>query len=185
MDWAADLLGLHKEFFNSSNKGGGVIQVCCCLNLISYSPYSLRCLTLQTTASDSALVAIVAARSRYQRLHPDVPFKDLIIYTTTQTHSLGLKAGLILGIGVRAIEVDAHDKYALRGSTLRKALEEDAAVGKHPFILSEYLITLPIHTLTYFFQVATLGTTSSGASDNMPEIRNIGGCHPLRQTPSG
>ncbi|XP_006460873.1 hypothetical protein AGABI2DRAFT_185212 [Agaricus bisporus var. bisporus H97] len=140
MDWAADLLGLHKEFFNSSNKGGGVIQ---------------------TTASDSALVAIVAARSRYQRLHPDVPFKDLIIYTTTQTHSLGLKAGLILGIGVRAIEVDAHDKYALRGSTLRKALEEDAADGKHPFIL-----------------IATLGTTSSGASDNMPEIRNIAKDYP-------
>lgn len=27
MDWAAGLLGLDKIFFNSSGKGGGVIQV--------------------------------------------------------------------------------------------------------------------------------------------------------------
>jgi aromatic-L-amino-acid decarboxylase len=92
----------------------------------------------QTTASDSALVAVAVARSRYQRLYPDVSLKNLIIYTTTQTHSLGIKAGLILGIAVRAIEVDAHNNYALRGSELNKALEEGVADGKHPFVLSEY-----------------------------------------------
>lgn len=98
---------------------------------------------LQTTASNSVLVAIVAARSRYQRLYPDVSQKDLIIYTTTQTHSLGLKAGLILGIKVRAMEVHARDNYALRGSQLRMALEEDIADGKHPFILSIYPCVSP------------------------------------------
>jgi aromatic-L-amino-acid decarboxylase len=129
----------------------------------------------QTTASDSVLVAVVAARSRYQRLHPDVSLKDLIIYTTTQTHSCGLKAGLNLGIEVRAIEVDAHNNYALCGSELNKALESDVADGKHPFVLSEYPCIVPKSIIDLsFFAVATLGSTSSGASDNMSEIRDVG-----------
>ncbi|KAF9453963.1 hypothetical protein P691DRAFT_526375 [Macrolepiota fuliginosa MF-IS2] len=140
MDWAADLLGLHKDFFNSSGKGGGAIQV---------------------TASDSALIAVVAARSQYQRTHPEVPHEKLVVYTTTQTHSLGLKAGKVLGINVRAIEVEAADQYALRGHALRRALEEDTAKGKHPFIL-----------------IATLGTTSSGALDNMVEIKDVAKDYP-------
>lgn len=60
-----------------------------------------------------------------------------MIYTTTQTHSLGVKAGLVLGLECRALEVTAEDRFALRGETLRKALEEDRARGKHPFILGE------------------------------------------------
>ncbi|KXN87356.1 Aromatic-L-amino-acid decarboxylase, partial [Leucoagaricus sp. SymC.cos] len=135
MDWAADLLGLHKDFFNSSGKGGG---------------------TIQTTASDSALTAAVAARSLYSRAHPDVPHESLVVYTTTQTHSLGLKAGKILGLNVRALEVEAADGYALRGSVLKAALGDDLKNGKHPFIL-----------------IATIGTTSSGTYDNLQEIKEV------------
>jgi aromatic-L-amino-acid decarboxylase len=91
----------------------------------------------QSTASDSALIAVVAARSSYQRDHPDVKFEDLIIYATTQTHSLGAKAGLVFGIKVREIEVRLEDQLALRGNDLRTALEEDTRQGLHPFILSE------------------------------------------------
>lgn len=140
MDWAAGLLGLHKDFFNSSKKGGG---------------------TIQTTASDSALTAVVAARSLYARTHPEVPHESLVIYATTQTHSLGLKAGKILGLSVRSIEVDANDGYALRGKALRAALDEDLKNGLHPFIL-----------------IATVGTTSSGAVDNLPEIKEVAKDHP-------
>ncbi|TFK74562.1 hypothetical protein BDN72DRAFT_664561 [Pluteus cervinus] len=135
MDWAAKLLGLGPAFWNSSGVGGGCIQ---------------------STASDAALIAIVAARSLYQRTHPDVELDKLVIYTTTQTHSLGLKAGLILGLQVRALEVTSGDKFGLRGETLRKALEADTKAGKHPFIL-----------------VATVGTTSSGAVDNLAEIKTV------------
>ncbi|KDQ27987.1 hypothetical protein PLEOSDRAFT_1097003, partial [Pleurotus ostreatus PC15] len=106
-----------------------------------------------STASDSALIAVVAARSLYQRRHPSVTQSSLVIYTTTQTHSLGLKAGLILGLSVRALEVTWEDKFSLRGETLRKALEGDEREGKKPFIL-----------------LATVGTTSSGAIDNVSEI---------------
>lgn len=60
----------------------------------------------------------------------------MIIYTTTQTHSLGVKAALVLGLECRALDVTAEDHFALRGSVLRKALKEDSRRGKHPFILS-------------------------------------------------
>lgn len=116
MDWTAQLFGLSDEFLNSSGVGGGV---------------------LQTTASESALVAVVAARTRYTRLHPDVPLEKLILYVTTQTHSLGLKAALILGLQCRALDVKLEDNYSLGPESLKKALEEDRASGKHPFMLSK------------------------------------------------
>ncbi|KAH8086014.1 pyridoxal phosphate-dependent transferase [Cristinia sonorae] len=136
MDWGAKLFGLDSQFLNSSGIGGGVIQ---------------------TTASDSALVAVVAARSRYIRqYHTDVKQEDLIMYTTTQTHSLGLKAGLVLGLTCRALEVKIEDQFALREAVLRSAIEEDKKRGKHPFII-----------------IATIGTTSSGAIDRLDEIGEV------------
>ena len=44
---------------------------------------------------------------------------------------------MVLGITCRALEVSLEDKFALRGSTLRSAVEEDKKRGKHPFIISE------------------------------------------------
>ncbi|KAH7883152.1 pyridoxal phosphate-dependent transferase [Phlebopus sp. FC_14] len=139
MDWAANLFGLDKTFYNASEIGGGVIQ---------------------TTASDSALVAVVAARSRYLRQNPGVSSDKLVLYTTTQTHSLGKKAGLILGVNVRALEVTSQDDFALRGERLRQAIAEDASAGLHPFIL-----------------IATIGTTSSGAIDRLGELGEITAQH--------
>ncbi|KLO11491.1 hypothetical protein SCHPADRAFT_470893 [Schizopora paradoxa] len=134
-DWAAKLLGLDKAFWNESKTGGGVIQ---------------------TTASDSVLVATVAARSRYIRANPDADLSKLVIYVSSQTHSAGAKAALILGLTNRILDVTLDDNLALRGSTLRAALEEDMAAGKHPFIL-----------------IATVGTTSTGAIDKLPEIFEV------------
>ena len=132
MDWAAKLLGLNAAFYNSSEVGGGVIQ---------------------TSASDSALTTVVVARSRYQRAFLDASTEKLVIYCTSQTHSLGKKAGLVLGMSVRALNVTAEDGYGLRGETLRKALQEDTAKGLRPFIL-----------------IATVGTTSSGGVDYLEEL---------------
>lgn len=61
----------------------------------------------------------------------------LVIYTSTQTHSLGLKAGLILGLPVYTIPVRPEDNYSLRGQDLREAIENGIAEGKHPFVISE------------------------------------------------
>lgn len=140
MDWAAKMFGLNQIFYNASEIGGGVIQ---------------------TTASDSALVATVAARSRYMQKNPDIPTEKLLIYTTTQTHSLGKKTGVVLGLKVRVLGVASEDKFALRGCTLHQALEEDKRAGLHPFIL-----------------IGTVGTTSSGAIDRLDELGPILATHP-------
>jgi len=57
--------------------------------------------------------------------------------------------------------VSSNDNFALRGETLLRALEDDEQAGKHPFIL-----------------IATVGTTSSGAIDCLPEIETIVQDHP-------
>ncbi|KAF8304373.1 aromatic-L-amino-acid decarboxylase [Clavulina sp. PMI_390] len=136
MDWAADLLGLSPAFKFSSALGGGGV--------------------LQTTASDSAFLACMVARIRFTRAHPNIPMENLILYLTTQTHSLGVKTARLLGLKWRTLDVKEEDRYALRGETVRKAYEEDREKGLWPFCL-----------------FSTLGTTSSGAADRMDEIGPI------------
>lgn len=65
----------------------------------------------------------------YQREHLGTKLEDLVIYTTTQTHTLGSKAGRMLGLQVRTINVAPDDQFALRGRALRDALEKDAKIG--------------------------------------------------------
>jgi aromatic-L-amino-acid decarboxylase len=135
MDWAAKMFGLDKAFWNINEVGGGVIQ---------------------TTASDSALTAIVVARTRYVNEHPGTTMESLIIYVTTQTHSFGKKAAMILGLRVRALDVDktvAADNTGLTGDGLIAAVKEDRDLGLHPFVL-----------------IATVGTTSSGAIDKVADL---------------
>jgi aromatic-L-amino-acid decarboxylase len=71
----------------------------------------------------------------------------LVMYGSTQTHSLGEKvsfglriadsqAALILGLSFRAVPVAAADGYALRGDALRKVIEEDVKKGLIPFYVS-------------------------------------------------
>ncbi len=115
MDWAAKLLGLAPGFMHESGIGGGAIQ---------------------STASESAMIAIVAARASYQRSYLDTKLEDLVIYVTSQTHSLGIKAGMVLGLAVRVLDVHLDYNYSLRGDTLSSALEQDARAGRKPFILS-------------------------------------------------
>lgn len=45
---------------------------------------------------------------------------------------------MVLGLQYRILPVTADDNFSLRGDTLRKALEEDATLGKKPFILSKF-----------------------------------------------
>jgi aromatic-L-amino-acid/L-tryptophan decarboxylase len=63
-----------------------------------------------------------------------------MIYGTTQTHSLGAKVALILGVQFRALEVTAEDHFSLRGATLSRALKEDREKGLHPYLLSKAFV---------------------------------------------
>lgn len=81
--------------------------------------------------------------------------QKLVIYGSTQTHSVGakvcppmphpiaadvtrcFKAAILLGLPFRAVPVTAEDQYALRGDALRAAIETDVAAGLIPFLASE------------------------------------------------
>uniref|UniRef100_A0A0K3CM33 BY PROTMAP: gi/814542705/emb/CEQ39736.1/ SPOSA6832_01283 [Sporidiobolus salmonicolor] n=1 Tax=Rhodotorula toruloides TaxID=5286 RepID=A0A0K3CM33_RHOTO len=139
-DWVAKLLGLDQSWCNEGMVGAGVIQ---------------------GSASESVITVCIAARERFLRLHPSTPFSDMVILGTTQTHSLGAKAALILGFEFVAIETRAEDEWALRGEALEKALRELKEKQKKPFIL-----------------IATLGSTSTGAIDNIAEITSVTAAHP-------
>ncbi|KAJ3838901.1 hypothetical protein F5878DRAFT_641590, partial [Lentinula raphanica] len=77
LDWASQMLGLSSSFnLNSSGIGGGYFQ---------------------NTASEAVLMVIIATRSADKASYPDTKLEDMRIYTTTQTHSLGLKAVATIG----------------------------------------------------------------------------------------
>nr|XP_019047344.1 aromatic-L-amino-acid decarboxylase [Kwoniella bestiolae CBS 10118]OCF26274.1 aromatic-L-amino-acid decarboxylase [Kwoniella bestiolae CBS 10118] len=130
VEWAARMLGLSKDFWGSSGIGGGVIM---------------------GSASDSAFTAAIAAREKALRR-----LSKLVVYGSTQTHSLGAKAALMLGLPFRAIPVSIDDQYALRGEAVREAIEKDKKDGLVPFLV-----------------YATVGTTSTGAVDRIAEIGEV------------
>lgn len=63
--------------------------------------------------------------------------KNLVMYGSTQTHSIGTKSALLLGMPFRTLPVKAEDGYALRGDVLKAAIEEDIKKGFTPFFVSE------------------------------------------------
>lgn len=169
LDWLADLIGLPEPFTSRAGVGGGVIQ---------------------GTASESVLVALLAARelatnpSEVARLsepctdrptttpitihqhNPAIDPKPLIAYCSNQAHSSVDKAAMIAGVGrdnVRLIDTDPS--HAMRPDYLARAIEADLTAGCIPF-----------------FVCATLGTTSSGAFDPLDKIaevlRKLGGPRP-------
>ena len=79
------------------------------------------------------------------RDHPDTKLEDLVIYASTQTHSLSSKAGLVLGIQVLAIEVSYDDELMLR------ALEEVLKLGLSLSFLVTFFIVRVHSTLLTFY----------------------------------
>ncbi|HEX2838731.1 MAG TPA: pyridoxal-dependent decarboxylase [Phycisphaerales bacterium] len=140
LDWLGGMIGLPADFLSTSANGGGVIE---------------------GTASDAALVAMVAARERVRKSARGQggPTPDLVAYTSTQAHSSIIKAAMIAGIAtgpddrthVRLIDVDSE--FRMRADLLEAAMREDTAAGRTPF-----------------FVCATVGTTGCTAIDPIPEI---------------
>ncbi|XP_015188295.1 PREDICTED: histidine decarboxylase [Polistes dominula] len=143
MNWLAKMIGLPEQFLHRPgvNDGGGVIQ---------------------TTASDSTLVSLLAARTRairdVQESEPNRSAADinsrLVAYCSDQAHSSVEKAGLIGLVKMRYIESD--EEFSMRGEALEEALARDRADGLLPF-----------------FVCATLGTTGACSFDNLMEIGPI------------
>lgn len=130
LDWLAKLIGLPESFHSAAPNAGGVIQ---------------------GTASEAALVAMIAARNRAGAVD------KLVAYTSEQAHSSILKAANILGLPPGALRTIATDaELRMDPAALASTIAADQAAG-----------------LTPFFVAATLGTTSSGAFDPLSEIGGI------------
>lgn len=145
LDWTAQALGLPESFLSTSVSGGGVIQ---------------------GTASDAALVAIVAARHRARARGHTGP---LMLYGSSQAHSSLVKGAIVAGLidappapgadaawsaagsGVRLIPCD--DTGAMRADALAEAMKGDAAAGRVPALV-----------------FATVGTTASCARDPLEPL---------------
>ncbi|GAB1600334.1 aromatic-L-amino-acid decarboxylase-like [Argonauta hians] len=142
LDWLAKALNLPECFLSTSDGPGGAV--------------------IQSTASEATLVAVLSARTKYlqkiKEKNPDmedgVALTKLIAYNSLQSHSSVERAFLIALVKHRSLPAD--DKQALRGDTLKKAIQEDKAKGLIPF-----------------FVCGTLGTTSSLAFDNIEEIGRV------------
>ncbi|EHB18409.1 Histidine decarboxylase [Heterocephalus glaber] len=143
MDWLAKMLGLPHHFLHGhpGSQGGGV---------------------LQSTVSESTLVALLAARKNkilaMQQLEPEADESSLnarlVAYASDQAHSSVEKAGLISLVKMKFLPVD--DNFSLRGDVLQRAIEEDRQRGLVPV-----------------FVCATLGTTGVCAFDCLSELGPI------------
>lgn len=63
--------------------------------------------------------------------------QKLVVYGSTQTHSIAKKAAVILGLEFRAVPVSIEDNYGLRGESLRKAMKADVDAGYVPFFVGQ------------------------------------------------
>uniref|UniRef100_UPI0037E90E6C histidine decarboxylase n=1 Tax=Semicossyphus pulcher TaxID=241346 RepID=UPI0037E90E6C len=141
MDWLCKALGLPSFFLHHhpDSRGGGI---------------------LQSTVSESTLVALLAARKDKilqlraeidQEVDDSVLNSRLVAYASDQAHSSVEKAGLISLVKIRFLPTDGQ--LSLRGDTLKQAIQEDRRRGLVPFMLC-----------------ATLGTTGVCAFDNLSDL---------------
>ncbi|MBL8963694.1 MAG: aspartate aminotransferase family protein [Phycisphaerae bacterium] len=144
LDWMGEAIGLPRDFLfsgrSSGGLGGGVIQ---------------------GTASEAALVAMVAARSRVLG-SGGARGRRLVAYASEQAHSSILKAAMIMGLcrdasdreGMRLVETTRD--HAMDPAALEERMSRDAAEGRVPF-----------------FVCATVGTTGSTAVDSIAQIASV------------
>ncbi|XP_028436936.1 histidine decarboxylase [Perca flavescens] len=141
MDWLCKALGLPSFFLHHhpDSRGGGI---------------------LQSTVSESTLVALLAARKdKFLQLQAELDQdvddsalnSRLVAYASDQAHSSVEKAGLISLVKIRFLPTD--EQLSLKGDTLKQAIQEDRRRGLVPFMLC-----------------ATLGTTGVCAFDNLSEL---------------
>ena len=142
LDWYAKALDLPNFFWSKAS-----------------NPESEGGGAIQGSASEAIFACMFAARSRAikklkgenHNIHDSVFLPLLVCYTSSEAHSCVEKAAKLNLVKIRVIEPDSHD--SMRGDALEKKIERDIERG-----------------LTPFFVVATFGTTSQVAHDNLMEI---------------
>jgi aromatic-L-amino-acid/L-tryptophan decarboxylase len=108
---------------------------------------------LTTGGSLANLVAVVTARR--ERLPPD--FLRGVIYASEEAHHSVRKAALIAGFPEpRVREIPTDDRFRMIPSAVEEAARADRAAGLSPFML-----------------VASAGTTSTGAVDDLEALADV------------
>nr|AEY82396.1 tryptophan decarboxylase [Tabernaemontana elegans] len=114
---------------------------------------------IQNTTSESILCTIIAARERaLDKLGQDNIGK-LVCYGSDQTHTMFPKTCRLAGIfpsNIRLVPTTAETDFSIAPEVLRKMVEADVAAG-----------------LTPLFLCATLGTTSTTATDPVNALAEI------------
>ena len=109
---------------------------------------------IQDSASSASLCALLAARDRSGGA---VELPKLVAYTSTQAHSSIEKDIRIAGFeSAQLRKIDVDDEFAMSAEELEQIINIDLENGLIPCFIS-----------------ATIGTTSSGAVDPIPEIAAI------------
>ncbi|CAK0780080.1 hypothetical protein CVIRNUC_004931 [Coccomyxa viridis] len=147
LDWLAKLLNLPSCFLaygpdGNLGRGGGVIQ---------------------GTASETVLVALLAAQARVMAERPAEDRQRLVCYSSNQAHSSIKKACMVAGTThCRLILARPELDYALDPADLSAAIDKDIASGLIPFYL-----------------VGTIGSTSSCAVDPIADLAAIARKHSM------
>ncbi|KAI3995751.1 hypothetical protein MKX01_007230 [Papaver californicum] len=114
---------------------------------------------IQGTASESILVALLAAHDKVLKKVGKTSLPQLVAYASDQAHASMQKACQIAGIhpeSCRLVKTDSSTNYALSPDVLRKEISKDVAAGLIPFFLT-----------------STVGTTSSTAADPLSALGKI------------
>jgi glutamate/tyrosine decarboxylase-like PLP-dependent enzyme len=111
---------------------------------------------LTSGGSTAALMAMVAAR--HARIGDDATLiPRLTMYTSRETHSAAIRAAWIAGVARKNVRVlPTDDAWCLHAETIARAIAEDRREGRIPFLV-----------------VATAGSTSTGAVDELPAIADL------------
>lgn len=142
MDWLAKMIDLPEIFLHSHNGPGGGV--------------------LQGSASESVLVAVMAAREqnvkKLKELYPELSESDirgkLIGYSSDQSNSAIEKSGLLGAVPIKLLK--SNENGCLSRETLENAIKNDLDDGKFPIIC-----------------IANLGTTGTCAFDSIEDLGPI------------
>lgn len=118
--------------------------------------------SIQGSASDATFAAMCAAKTRAIKklkgdncnIHDSVFLPMLVCYASKNAHSCAEKAAKMNLVKFCAVDPDEHD--SMRGDALERLIERDVSRGLYPFMV-----------------VATSGTTSQVAFDNLTEIGKV------------
>lgn len=109
------------------------------------------CGIIQGTASEALLVALLSARKRHLQSHS---IDKLVMYCSDQTHSSAKKAANVALMRLHVVSTGIDGK--MTALALQEAIQEDLSCGLCPC-----------------FCVATYGTTTSGAVDEIEDIGKV------------